>query len=71
MTLLLNPILAALEIARHAAPESTHADDEVTMEDQEGQWTFYFVPRGAQLGGGARVTINKSNLRVASVVQEQ
>jgi len=34
MTLLLNPLLEDLEVARRAAVDAINPDDEVTMDDQ-------------------------------------
>ena len=71
MILVLNPLLEGLAVARHAASDATHADDEVTVEDSGDCWIFEFTPRGDSLGGGARVTIAKDGLQVLKVVRGQ
>ncbi|HEY3245943.1 MAG TPA: hypothetical protein VGM03_21585 [Phycisphaerae bacterium] len=68
MVLLLNPLLQGLDAARRAAADAIHPDDEVTVEDQGDRWLFEFVPQGDVLGGGARVTIAKDDLRVLAAV---
>lgn len=59
LTILLNPMLEALEAARRAAADAVGHDDEVTVDDQGDHWSFEFVPQGEALGGGARVSIAK------------
>lgn len=71
MALLLNPLLDGLEVARQAAGSSVRADDEVTVDDQGVSWVFEFTPRADVLGGGARVTIAKDDLRVLAVLLQQ
>ncbi len=66
--MLLNPVLEALETAHRVAADAVHPDDEVMMDDQGDHWEFEFVPQGDGLGGGARVSISKSDLRVLRVV---
>ena len=71
MTLLLNPILEALESARRAAPDAINPTDEVTMEDQGDCWVFEFVPDEDSFGGGATVSIAKADFRILRVVRSQ
>ena len=71
MTILLNPLLEALEAARRAAGNAVHSGDEMTVEDNDDHWVFEFVPREDQLGGGARVTIAKDDFQVLKVVRCQ
>jgi hypothetical protein len=71
MILLLNPILEGLQAARRAAAEVVGPDDEVTMEDRGDHWVFEFIPRGDQLGGGARVSVAKDGFGVLQVIREQ
>lgn len=71
MTLLLNPLLEALQAARLAAPDAIHPDDLVTVDDQGDHWLFEFTPRADQLGGGARVSVAKEGVRVLNVVRGQ
>lgn len=71
MPLLLNPLLEGLKAARQAAPDIIRQDDEVTVEDQIDRWIFEFIPHADTLGGGAKVSIAKDNLRVLSVVRSQ
>ena len=71
MSLLLNPLLEGLEAARRAASDVVNADDEVTVDDLGDHWVFEFVPRGDALGGGARVSVAKSDCRVLTVVRGQ
>jgi hypothetical protein len=71
MILLLNPLLQGLEAARRAATDAIHHDDEVTMDDQGDHWIFEFIPRGETLGGGARVSIAKDDLRILKVIRGQ
>ena len=54
MILQLNPLLEGLQTARIAAGEAINPDDEVTLDDRGDHWVFEFIPRGDQLGGGAR-----------------
>ncbi|HKQ46692.1 MAG TPA: hypothetical protein VJZ71_01335 [Phycisphaerae bacterium] len=71
MPLLLNPLLDALKAARNAASDVVHLDDEVSVDDQGDQWVFEFTPTDDTLGGGARVTIAKDDLRILNVVRSQ
>ena len=71
MTILLNPLLEGLEVARRAAADAIRPNDEVTVDDQGDQWIFEFVPQEDVLGGGARVSIAKDDLRVLRVVRNQ
>jgi hypothetical protein len=71
MSLLLNPLLDGLEVARRAAGDAASRDDEVTVDDLGDHWVFEFVPRGESLGGGARVSVAKDDLRVLKVVLGQ
>ena len=71
MTLLLNPLLEALEAARRAVPDALHSDDEVAVDDQGDCWVFQFTPRSDELGGGARVSVAKDGLRILRVVRGQ
>jgi hypothetical protein len=71
MTLLLNPQLEALEVARREASTSAHGGDEVTVDDLDDHWEFEFVPQGDWLGGGARVWIAKEGFRVLRIVRGQ
>ncbi len=71
MTLLLNPLLDGLEAARRAASDAIHPDDEMTVDDQGDHWVFEFIPRGDELGGGARVSVAKDGLRILRVVRGQ
>ena len=71
MTLLLNPILEALEAARRAAADSVQIDDEVTVDDRGDHWLFEFIPRQDSLGGGARVLVAKDDLRILKIVRSQ
>jgi hypothetical protein len=71
MILQLNPLLEALDTARRAAADVIHPNDEVTVDDQNDQWIFEFIPQGDSLGGGVRVYIAKSNLQVLKVVLGQ
>jgi len=71
MTILLNPLLEALDTARHAAGNAVHDDDEMTVEDNGDHWIFEFVPQEDQLGGGARVTITKKDFQILKVVRSQ
>jgi hypothetical protein len=71
MILQLNPLLEGLEVARQAAADAIHVDDEVTVDDQGDHWVFEFIPRGDGMGGGARVTVAKNDLRVLKVVRGQ
>lgn len=71
MTMLLNPLLDALQAARRAAADASHPDDDVMVDDQGDRWVFEFIPRDETLGGGARVTIAKEELRVLQVVRGQ
>jgi hypothetical protein len=70
--LVLNPLLEALEAARHAAAGVIHSDDEVTVEDRGDQWIFEFVPRDeSKLGGGASVIVAKDDFRIIKFVRGQ
>lgn len=71
MILQLNPLLEGLQAARSAAPDAIHPDDEVTVDDQPNHWVFEFIPRGDVLGGGARVSVAKDDLRILKVVRGQ
>jgi hypothetical protein len=71
MTVLLNPLLEGLEIARRAAADAITPDDEVTVDDQGDQWMFEFIPRGDALGGGASVWVAKDDFRVVRIVRGQ
>jgi hypothetical protein len=71
MTLLLNPLLEGLEAARRAAADAVHPNDEVTVDDRGDHWLFEFTPRELTLGGGARVTVAKSNFQILKVVRDQ
>jgi hypothetical protein len=71
MILQLNPVLEGLQAARTAAADAVNLTDEVTMDDQGDHWIFEFVPRGDLLGGGARVSVAKDNLRVLKIVRGQ
>ena len=71
MTILLNPLLEALEAARQAAGDSVHVNDETTVEDNDDHWVFEFVPRRDQLGGGARVMIAKDDFKILRVIRYQ
>jgi hypothetical protein len=71
MTMLLNPVLEGLDAARRAAGDAVRPNDEVTMDDQGDHWVFEFVPRRDALGGGARVSIAKDDLRVLRVIRGQ
>ena len=71
MTLLLTPILEALDVARVAAADAIHGDDDVTVEDQGEQWVFEFIPAEDTMGGGARVAVAKDDLRVLKVIRGQ
>ena len=66
MTMLLNPMLDGLEVARRAASEAVHPDDEVMMDDHDDHWEFEFVPQGDGFGGGASLGCKgrSSGLRV-------
>ncbi len=68
---LLNPLLEALQVARHAAADVVRADDEVTVDDSGDQWAFEFTPRADALGGGARALVSKGDLQVLKVVRGQ
>ncbi len=65
------PLLEGLAAARRAAVDATHHDDDVTVDDQGDHWIFEFIPRDDSLGGGARVSVAKDNLRVLKVVRGQ
>jgi hypothetical protein len=67
---LLNPLLEALQVARHAAADVVRADDEVTVDDSGDQWAFEFTPRADALGG-ARALVSKGDLQVLKVVRGQ
>ncbi len=69
--LLLNPLLEGLQAARQAAPDAIHHDDEVTVEDQGDHWVFEFIPTGDALGGGARVSVAKEDLRILKIIRSQ
>jgi len=69
--LLLNPLLEGLDVARQAAADVVHRDDEVTVDDQGDRWVFAFTPRGNVLGGGASITVAKDDLRVLTVIRGQ
>ena len=71
MPLLLNPLLEGLQAARQAAPDAIRPDDEVTVDDQGDRWVFEFIPQEDALGGGARVSIAKDDLRVLTVIRGQ
>lgn len=71
MILQLNPLLDGLQAARQAAADVINATDEVTVDDQGDQWVFEFIPREDAMGGGARVSISKKDLRVLKVVRGQ
>lgn len=71
MTLLLNPILEALEAARRAAADSIQIDDEVTVDDRGDHWLFEFIPREGSLGRGARVSVAKDDLHILKVIRGQ
>ena len=71
MTMLLNPLLDALEAARKAGASAIHPDDEVTVEENGGEWIFEFRPRKDTLGGGMRITVAKLDSRVVKVVRGQ
>jgi hypothetical protein len=71
MILQLSPLLDGLQAARQAAADAIHADDEVTVDDQGDQWVFEFIPCGDAMGGGARVTVAKNDLRILKVVRGQ
>jgi hypothetical protein len=68
VTIFLNPLLEALEVARKAGAGAVLPDD-VTVEDRGSEWFFEFIPNRDQLGGGASVTVNKNDLRVVRVVR--
>lgn len=71
MTLLLNPLLEALQAARQAAADAVHPNDEVTVDDQGDRWLFEFVPQGDALGGGVRVSVAKEGLQILKVTRCQ
>jgi hypothetical protein len=71
MTILLNPLLEALEVARRASADAVHSDDEMTVDDNGDHWIFEFIPKKNQLGGGARVTVAKKDLQVLKIVRGQ
>lgn len=71
MPLLLNPLLEGLDAARRAAGDAIRDDDEVTVDDQGDRWDFEFIPHADALGGGARVSVAKEDLRILSVVRSQ
>ena len=71
MILQLNPILEAFEAARRAAADAINSNDEVTVDDRGDHWIFEFIPKGDQLGGGARVSISKDRFRVLKLVRGQ
>lgn len=71
MILLLNPLLEALTAARRAAADAARPDDEMTVDDQGDHWIFEFTPREDVLGGGARVSVAKSDFRILKVILSQ
>jgi hypothetical protein len=71
MILLLNPLLDGLEAARRAAADAVDRNDEVTVDDQGDHWVFEFIPRGDAIGGGARVLVSKTDIRVLKVIRSQ
>ena len=71
MILQLNPILEAFEAARRAAAGAINSNDEVTVDDRGDHWIFEFIPKGEQLGGGARVSIAKDGFRVLKLIRGQ
>ena len=71
MTLVLNPLLEGLEAARRAASDAIHRDDEITVDDLGDHWVFEFIPRHDSLGGGARVSVAKSDYRILKLVRGQ
>jgi len=71
MILLLNPLLEGLDIARRAAADVVHPDDEVTVDDQGDHWEFEFIPQGDTLGGGARVSVAKNDFQVLKLSRGQ
>lgn len=71
MKLELNPLLDGLDAARRAAGDIVHADDEITVDDRVDHWIFEFIPRDDTMGGGARVSVAKSDFRVLEMVRCQ
>lgn len=60
-----------VDMARRAAGHGIRTTDEVAVHDGGDRWLVEFVPTEDILGGGVKVAIAKSDLRILVIIRGQ